>query len=479
MNMDKQYSSRPITISLGPTYSSDVSRIRNGQISWLDGLDEVDQTDDPIFTLEIPLELVDVVEKDDSRQSSLPSIEFVQCGSMNIHGVTPDPSVRGVLQAGRNMSQGIDSLFRSVVLADIDERVLLDVLQTRIDLDTDQRATLSRALLVPGFFSERENDVATQATRILKENIRQHECEHVQCLINPSTALWREIELYWRSILVAIHSKTWVQPDFLNRLATLYTTPSRFTTELLAMLTEDYTAENPAVQQAITHDVASRRGAEEVLIQDINQHNLDQDDLIEVLRSSTGEQFCDLWLAYVIDKVRSGYSLAEIDTADFHDRYNVESYSNVTVNSMRRTTLVDFMYERCLEPVCELLRLKFDDGRFILELSWLSTNPNISDNGGLLAVRRALYRRQFLSYFSTESGLAAIRADREAAIERIIRGSSLDDESLFDISYPSPEQLIGDLEKARDTAANTLLGPQMGTENLEAWLNDPDYGFDL
>lgn len=39
--------------------------------------------------------------------------------------------------------------------------------------------------------------------------------------------------------------------------------------------------------------------------------------------------------------------------------------------------------------------------------------------------------------------------------------------------------LIGNLEDARDTAANTLLGPQMATEDLEAWLNDPDYGFDL
>ncbi|MFC6965048.1 hypothetical protein ACFQJ8_27305 [Halocatena marina] len=469
-------SSRTITLDLGPTFNFDVDRGRTGQVSWLD---DVSEDTSLIFKFEMPLELVDISTSKAATTSGLSgsspvSIEFIQCGREKTHGIEPDPYIRNILRAGGRMGLGVDSLSRSVVLSDINEHTVIDALQANPNIDAGWLIeSLRRNLLIPSFYGELDDEATSQAIELVRSNVRRHEREHMRCLLNPSTALWRELGLYYRLILLSSQLSTWHSPSFLNTTAALYMTPSRFTVELLALLKEDYTSADPTVQQAVQQRVVAQRGAEGDLLRFIDRQNVDTDALTAMLQSPTGGRYCDLWLGYIIDRLRSGYSLSEIDKTEFFSRIRPLNGGGVPDPEMRDTT-VDYMSERCLGPVIELVRLKSDAG-FVLERSWFSIGTDISEAEGLLAVRRALFRRIFSSNFVIESGLDNRLDDRETAIKRIIHGTPFSEAQLFDMDIPSTDQLAGSLSAARTNAITTLLGPTASVEELHMWLDHPEY----
>ncbi len=476
--------SRAITIELGPTFGlapSDITRVRNSQTSWLGGLVE---TGKPIFSIKMPLEIDGVAvsqsaERQASSHAASSMLTFVPTGEPTIEGITPDVHVRGALGMHGHMGMSVDSLSRSVLFTDIDERVLIDLIHSRATVDADSRAALRHDLLIPELYESFDDTMAAQAAALLKENIRRHEREHVQCLLDPDTALWREFELYCRSILVGAEARAWTDTGFLDRLAALYTTPSRFTVELLAMLTEDYTMADPAVQQAVESRVTALRGTESTLWRLMMDHDVDLDRLDKTLRSPVGEQYCDLWLVYVVQQLRAGRSLQEITADGFHRTCSPAAapHDAVVSDAETRTMYVDLLRERLRGPVIEVVRLKLVEGTFTLERAWHSLNPDVATEGSLIAVRRALFRRRFLTTFGNESGLRRIRAEREAEIERIIRGVSLAESAVFELSLPSSDHIAQCLPAACDTAATALLGENATVEELTAWLNDPQAGF--
>lgn len=477
--MNEQSLSQSITVDLGPTYGSDVDRIRNGQLSWLT---EMDGINDPIFTVEIPLELVGVVSESvgnatSTTQTVPTSLEFAQCGDVIVRGTRPDSYTLDILCTGGGMNMSIDSLSRSILLTDIDERTFVDTLESRSDIDEEYINAIRQKLLVPTLYEQHDDTVATQATMMLKENIRRHERAHVRCLIDPTTALWRELELYWRSIFLCADHSTWHDTNFLTRLVDFYTTPSRFTVELLAMLSEDYATDNRTVRRAISNSVAGHRGTDGILSRITDDYNIDNAALSETLRSPTAEQYCDLWLAYVIDRLQSGASLAEIDASDFHSTCapRAEPLSKAVSDPETRSDFIDVIRARCFGPVFELVCLKFVENTFVLERVWYSLNPEVSPYEQCVAVRRTLFRRAFLSRYNTESGLQSILKRRESAVENIINGASLAEVSLFDIPTPSPDQLASHLAAAYNTTATALFGPQATIEDVRLWLNDPEY----
>lgn len=279
-------------------------------------------------------------------------------------------------------------------------------------------------------------------------------------------------------MLVGANPRTWNDPGFLRRFARLYATPSHFIVELLALMTEDYTIDNSSAQRVVETAVANQREAAGFLMKFVEEHNIDRNALRQTLRSPVGEQCCDLWLAYVFDRMRSGHSLSEIDAGKFRDQHlsRLGSHDEIVSDSETRTMLVDFVRERCFGPVFEVVRLDVVDEQFVLERAWYSLNPDVSDDGSRLAVRRALFRRQFLSLFGSESGLIDVRSAQGNAVEQVIRGSSLDDVALSSVAYPSLEQLSESLTMAHEATATELLGNQATTDDLHHWLNDPEYG---
>lgn len=474
----KQPSSPPITIELGPKFGSDggdVGRIRNGQVSWL-GMGEMA---DFIFGLEIPLELDAVTphfpSNDGSPYSPSSFLSFNPFADVTVRGISPDSILRDALLSGGDIGMNVDSLSRSVVLTDVDERTFIEALQSRSDIEGESLDAVKRSLLVPMFYDALDDASAARAQQLLSENIRRHELNHVNRLINPETALWREFELYWRSILVGISQR--LPPDSLTRLATVYTTPSHYIVELLAMLAEDYTIGNPPVQQVVREAVTAQRGVVGKIIRFLEDHDIDSDAFRETLRSPTGEQYCDLWLAYVLDKLRSGYSLSEVNPTEFHDEYDTvaASYGDIVRDTETRTEFVNHIRDVCFGPAFESIRLKFIDEQFVLERAWISLNPDVSDAEQRLSVRRALFRRLFLSTFGAESGLDYILDARETAVERVITGTSLDEVPLFDVTLPSPERLDESLATAHESVVGALLGSQASVKDLQAWLNEPEY----
>lgn len=130
-------------------------------------------------------------------------------------------------------------------------------------------------------------------------------------------------------------------------------------------------------------------------------------------------------------------------------------------------------------PVFELVRLEFINGSFALERAWYSLNPGVSDSESLVAVRRALFRRQFLSDFALRSGLEDALHDREADVKEIIDGIPLNESSLFQHSQLSQARTTEDwadyLSPAYETAATALLGSTATVDDLHTWLNDPEF----
>ena len=474
-----------VTITLAPTFgtsAADVGRIRNGRVSWLN---EMDMSPEPIFTLKTPLEIEGIAKGElrngGNRLRTPPpsSVRTVRSDEITVSGVPPDLSVRRALFTDRmEMEMSVDALSRSILLTDVDERTFVDVLRRHPDTDHDDLEAVKRALLVPTFYDNLDTASAARAQQLLTENIRRHELNHIHSLINPETALWRELELYWRSVLVGANPRTWNDPGFLRRFARLYATPSHFIVELLALLTEDYTIADSSVQQVVEAGVANQRETAGLLMEFVEEHDVDRDALRQTLRSSVGEQCCDLWLAYVFDKMRSGHSLSEIDAGKFREQYlsRLDSHDEIVTDSETRAMLVDFVRERCFGPVFEVVRLDVVDEQFVLERAWYSLNPDVSDAGSRLAVRRALFRRQFLSLYGSESGLIDVRSAQGNAVEQVIRGSSLDDVALSSVAYPSLEQLSESLTTAHEATATELLGNQATTDDLHHWLNDPEYG---
>lgn len=444
--------------------------------NWLANLNE---RYNPIFTVEIPLELADItgetIENSTLQQSS--SLVFVPCGGEAVQGVTPDMYTRDALRSDGELETRVDSLSRSVHATDLDASTVIDALQTQTDIHDARLDALKRDFL-NSEFSQLNTDAATQASQLLRDNVRRHEREHIRCLLDPMTAIWRDLELFQRAVTLTANPRKWNDLGFLDAFATLYAIPNCHMTEVLAMLTEDYTAAAPAVQQAVESYVAGQNETQAEFLRFIERHDLSANDFIETLRSSVGELYCDLWLAYVIDRVRAGESLDEIDAAGFQTRCNLptDSIGLQSIDRQRRKTLVNSFNDRWKGPVAEFVCLTSMNDKFVLKRSWISMNPSASDAESLLAVRRALFRRRFLFSFISESGIDAVLDARTPLVERILWGASLADISFFRRSSPPPKYLADHLGPAHDTARNTLLGSQATTANLNAWFNDPEFG---
>jgi hypothetical protein len=478
-SMSNRSSSQRITIDSSALFGTGahIGKIQDGHFNWLD-----DQSYTHIFTLTIPLEVVDSTTQEKTEasvlsQSTPPSLEFIAKSDWKVRGVTPDRYMSDLLYAGDKFSTGVDMLSRSVFLTDINSTGI-DRLQTQFEIDAHHPDTHGQNFLGPQFDTDLNGEAATRASELLTTNVVRHEREHIRCLIDLRTALWRELELYCRSVLLAAKPQFWSHTDYPEQLAAQYMIPSRFTTELLAILREDYTTADSVVQQTVEQYVTAHRGAEGDLLRFISQQEIDTQTFEELVRTPIGETYCDLWLAYLVDKLRSGYSVDEIDAAPFRDRVAAERdvYYRIARDRDARNELIHLIHDVCVGgPVFEIVRLRFVDGTFHLERSWFSMDTETSDEERLLGVRQALYRRLFFSQFNTTSSLTDILVEREQAVARIIRGKSLANETLFDASYSIPD-FTDHLEAARATAVETILGATASVQDLHTWLNEPGYG---
>lgn len=182
-----------------------------------------------------------------------------------------------------------------------------------------------------------------------------------------------------------------------------------------------------------------------------------------------------------MDSVRQGLSLAEIDTDAFLKAVNATSAidgGNI-VDAVLRSELQALFDEITLGPVVEVIRLTDANESISLERTWFSMTPNSTPAETLLAVRRTLFRRRVFHVFRSITGIDEILTQRISAIKRVILGSTLDEVELLDAVFPPTAQLVEHGRTSHKAARDAILGAEATDEQLDAWLNDPSYGFDI
>lgn len=472
-------SARNIAVDLNAPFVDNVGQVRQGQFDLWEPINERVKHIFTIVTPLKPLEVVDAPVNDsferEQQQTAFPTLMFEPVGESTIYGRTPGPTVRDILRRREVIQTAVDTLSRSIHLIEEIDETGMATLQSHIDNGdswfTKEGQPLGR------FTRELPPEEAAKARALLASNVKRHEYTHFKQLIDPETAFWRELDLYWHSFLLVANPNTWDDVTFLKTFATLYTIPNRFVAEFFAMDAEVYTTAPRPVREVVKQHTTTQRGVETELFEILNRRNIDKEAFSTMLRSSVGERYCDLWLAYMLDRLRAGDALDDIRVTDF--RHYLSAAQTLLEASARaqdaREELIDFIYASCQGPVFEVVRLRNQKGTFSLERSWFSLNPRVSGQATLLGVRQALYRRYVLSSLYKKSDIGDNLRRRETAIEQVIRGIPIDDTRLFDSFCPSPSALRESLHTAQTDIVDMLFNDTATRADLDQWLHDPEY----
>lgn len=472
--------SQYLTINLNSLFCVESGENRFDPASWLnDGPGYYE----PVFTQTTPLKIVDVSSSNSTPHNShgIPSVAvtFAPVGRRTTPRPAPDVYVREASKKLGQMITSIDTLSRSIQLIDLDPRTVMDAVEAQPNKTSEDHAAVRRAVRA-WRFDDLDDAAAIKARQLLSENVRRHEREHVKTGLNPQTALWNELEVQWRWTLLTAAPSIWSDRGFLGRFLDRYGIPCTYTSELLAILQEEYSTDDPTVQRAVEQRVAAHQGgAVGPLLDFFHHHNIEADALRDVLLAPVGQTYCDFWLAYVLDAVRQGDSLASIDADSFLQTCDaaVTTDDGLVPEAETRAEFVALFDEIGMGPVVEVVYLTEVDGTITLKRTWYSMNRDASTAECLLAVRRALFRRHFFDVFRTATGLNDMLASHKAAVERVIRGRAFADITLTGDTL-SAAHLADHGRAAYESATDTLLGEDAPSYHLNMWLNDHTYGFD-
>jgi len=464
-----------ISVRLGPTSGEDLTRIRGRSCSW----SSVDHT--PAFELSIPLKFHSSPVQFTSRD--IPSLRFEtreEDREIQINNVAPSEVTTQRLLQGGEIATGVDALSRSIVHQPASEAALIRRLSDHPEVSATSLDAVREKMITPLLADQFSQPQITEARDLLARNTRNHETQHIKDLINPETALWREIELYWQLQLIAASPETLDNETIVNRVAALYATPRQFLTEISALATETFDSPETEIEEFLFQRITAQRGPEYRLLQFLKQHSIGRQQLASIIDSDVAEQFGDFWLLYVIEQLQQGSSPDEINSTDFLDEVGARdpgSYIGLesepdTELSALRDDFTEFVYAHLYGPAFEVISLDTDGERFILRRQWYNINPSVENDGTLLAIRRALFLRALLSAFRSKTELTRVRKTVHQTIVRALAGHSVS------LSPPlieaTPERVAHTLRECLEIASEQLLKTS-DRAAIDRWLNDPDY----
>lgn len=252
-----QPSNPHLTVDIGTLFSVGESHNRLDPTNWLNN---GQGSYEPLCTLTQPVEAVGVTggpAATTSREGPSVSITFAPTDGVSVRGFLPDSYVCDTSQPHGHMMTSVDTLSRSIQLLDLEPSTVLDWIETQSNRTAVIRA--ARCAISRWRFDELDEPMAAKARMLLRENVRRHERTHVTYSLNPQTALWKELELQYRWMLLSAVPTIWSDQDFLGRFLSRLGTPSTYLTELLAILNEEYTTEIPAVRHTVETRVAAHQ----------------------------------------------------------------------------------------------------------------------------------------------------------------------------------------------------------------------------
>lgn len=459
-----------IEVIVEPAIGNDIGRLR-GREGW-----RLADTEYQLITeMQVPLELSQDPISEYPRGTA---IQFeLQTDQLSATGVATELStetISSLLSSGA-ISTTVDSLTRSVITQQVSKDILLDSLESCPAVTEQELKTVRDGLLLSiNRYTEQETQGSIEDH--LERLVQRHELQHVADLIDPETALLKEIELFWQLQLVSASPDMLRDPTVVRRLGTLYVIPKRYTVELSAMLAER--PDNSFVPEAVVKAIEDRRGAEQLLLDFFSEQGLDHEDIHDILNREIAQQYCDIWLYHVIDQLDRGSTVRDIDEELFLERLGIEKPEDPPATEQQfRSSIADFgpdfrefVQAHLYGPAVETISVAEVNNQFVLQRLWYNTNPTVSGEEHRLAVRRALFLRTFLDAFRGHSSLPANRRRVEQAIESRLRGNKVEPLiSLFDIDV---SRLQHEIEWSLTEAASDL------TEDLDTlgrWLNEPDY----
>lgn len=464
-------------VKLGPTFGEDIARIR-GRSCTLPTQGEYT----PIFEFTIPLELHTAPVQFD--QNDIPYVRFTANSEdyhINNSAAAPDEVVSDRLLQGGTIATSVDSLSRSFIHQPASETTLLRFLEQEPAVSASVLEAIRKQLVTPLLSDDLSQSQARSARNLLSQNIRSHETQHVRDLIDPRTAMWKETELLWQFQLIAASPRALDNESIVKRIAVLYAMPRQFLTELSALVTEQYETSDPQIESVLTNRVSEQRGPEQQLLEYFDRHNLSSEELTSILDCDAAEQYGDIWILYVLKQLNQGRRFDNITSISFLEEMDIQSpgqYMGIenmpdSELSALRDDFIDLVFAHLYGPAFEVISFDTSDtGEFEIRRQWFNTNPTVDGDEQLLAVRRALFLRAFMSEFRSLTNLTSLRTEVKKMISRTLSGYNVSlSPPLFEID---PEKVAEDLRRSLRNTGEDLIGT---TERkyLAQWLDDPNY----
>lgn len=464
-------------VKLGPTFGEDIARIR-GRSCTLPTQGEYT----PICEFTIPLELhTSPVQFD---QNNIPYIRFIADSEeyyINNSTATPDEVVSDRLLQGGTIATSVDSLSRSFVQQPASETTLLRILEEESTVSSSALDAIRKQLVTPLLSNDLSQSQVRSAKKVLSQNIRSHEAQHVRDLIDPRTAMWKETELFWQFQLIAASPYALENESIVKRIAVLYAIPRQFLTELSALITEQVEASDPQIESVLTKRISEQRGPEQRLLDYFDQYNLSSEELTSIFDCDAAEQYGDIWLLYVLKQLNQGRPFDDITSISFLEEMDIQNPAQyIGIEDMPdselsalRDDFIDFVFAHLYGPAFEVISFETDNrGEFEIRRQWFNTNPTVEGDEHLLAVRRALFLRTFMSEFRSLTRLTSLRTEVKNMISRTLSGHNVSlSPPLFEID---PGQVAENLRRSLKNTGEELIGT---TERkyLAQWLDDPNY----
>lgn len=464
-------------VKLGPTFGKDIARIR-GRSCTLPTQGEYT----PIFDITVPLELhTHPIQFD---QNNIPYVRFTTDSEkcyINNSTVVPDEVVSDRLLQGGTIATSVDSLSRSFVQQPASETTLLRILEEESTVSSSVLDVIRKQLVTPLLSNDLSQSQVRSAKNVLSQNIRSHEAQHVRDLIDPRTAMWKETELFWQFQLISASPHALENESIVKRIAVLYAIPRQFLTELSALITEQVEASDPQIESVLTKRISEQRGPEQQLLDYFDQYNLCSKELTSILDCDAAEQYGDIWLLYVLKHLNQGRPFDDITSISFLEEMDIQSPGQyIGIEDMPdgelsalRDNFIDFVFAHLYGPAFEVISFETDNrGEFEIRRQWFNTNPTVEGDEHLLAVRRALFLRTFMSEFRSLTRLTSLRTEVKNMISRTLSGHNVSlSPPLFEID---PVRVAENLRRSLENTGEELIGT---TERkyLAQWLDDPNY----
>lgn len=468
--------SYPVHVRIDPTFGHDITRIRGRNSATTTDLDWT-----RLFSVHIPLTLSSdplTIDADGTPHvtfSANPTTARVIPAA-----TTPTQTTRNLLHESGDAETRVDSISRTVVQQPAAAAALIEHLSDHPEVSPETLSLIKEALMFSNSSGNETSDTHQHADTVATM-VTHHENQHLSDLIDPNTAFWKELELFWQLQQILAAPTAVESPGIVNRFAVLYSLPRQIVAELNAIAAERAALDPDNRDSTINAQLTADRGLEQQVWDYFRTRGVAPETITDLVSHPIAQQFGDIWIVYALSQLQAGHSVAELSGDAFLDQIGVERPDELLGVSAPpelgidevRDTFTELVFAQLYGPAFEVISLESSsEDAFSLTRTWYNTNPTTSETAHQLALRRALFVRYFLSEFRTRTQLLTVRDRITDAVAAGIAGTPISlSAPVIDIDTSRVAETI---HTSCQAAISTLEGID-SRDDLAQWLNQPAY----